>query len=212
MTTAWLAGGSGLVGDVLLRRLLDDPGFERVVSVGRRTLPLEHPKLTQVIADFGSAAALEALGPADVAFCCLGTTIKKAGSRAAFRAVDHAAVLSFARAARARGARVFVHVTSLGADPSSRVFYNAVKGEVERDVAAVGFPSAYAIRPSMLDGEREEHRPAERIGLIVTRALGPLLGKFRPTPVVAVARAMIAAAAAAAPGNHVLEPDAFPKG
>ena len=208
MTTAWLAGGSGLVGGVLLRRLLDDPHFTKVTSVGRRRLPLEHPRLAQVLGDL-SPASLEPLPPADVAFCCLGTTIRKAGTRDAFRAVDYGAVLAFARAARGKGVRVFAHVSSLGADPRSRAFYLAVKGEIERDVEALGFPSAYALRPSMLDGERAESRPAERIGLAVMRAVGPLLGRWRPTKVDAVARAMIAAAKAPAPGAHVLDAGAL---
>jgi uncharacterized protein YbjT (DUF2867 family) len=209
MTTAWLAGGSGLVGGVLLRKLLDDPQFSEVISVGRRTLALQHPKLTQVRVDFSSPSALAALAPPGVAFSCLGTTIKKAGSRDAFRAVDHGAVLAFARAARQRGANLFVHVSSLGADPRSRAFYLSVKGELERDVAQLGFPSIYALRPSMLDGEREERRPAEQVGLVLMRALGPLLGKYRPTRVEAVASVMIASAKAAAPGAHVIEAEAI---
>ncbi len=212
MAIAWLAGASGLVGGVLLRRLLQDDYFGRVVSVGRRTLPLQHPKLTQVLADFSSPSAFEALDEPDAGFGCLGTTIKKAGSRQAFREVDHHAVLVFAQAAKTRGARVFVHVSALGADPRSRVFYNSVKGEIERDVAQLGFPSVYALRPSILDGEREESRPAERLGLVVTRALGPLLGKYRPTPVEAVARVMVASAKAAAPGVHVVEAGAIFEG
>jgi uncharacterized protein YbjT (DUF2867 family) len=205
MAIAWLAGGSGLVGSVLLRELLEDDHFTEVVSVGRRDQAFQHPKLTQVVADFSSPSGFESLAPPDAAFSCLGTTIKKVGSQEAFRKVDHDAVLAFARAARARGARVFVHVTALGADPHSRVFYNSVKGEIERDVALLGFPSVYALRPSILDGARVESRPAEHIGLMVARVLGPLLGKYRPTPVVAVARAMIASAKAAAPGAHVVE-------
>jgi uncharacterized protein YbjT (DUF2867 family) len=207
MTIAWLAGGSGLVGGVLLRQLLDDGRFQRVVSVGRRRLPLEHPKLAQAIVDFAPPSALGPLERPDVAFCCLGTTIAKAGSQAAFHAVDHGAVLAFARAARSQGAGVFVHVSSIGAALGSRAFYLRVKGEIERDVAGLGFASCYALRPSMLDGEREESRPAERLGLIVSRALGPLLGRYRPTRVDAVARAMIASALAAAPGAHVIEAD-----
>lgn len=209
MTTAWLAGGSGLVGGVLLRQLLDDAQFDNVVSVGRRTLPLDHPKLTHLRVEFSSPLALEGLATPDVAFSCLGTTIRKAGSREAFQAVDHDAVLAFALAARQRGARVFVHVSSLGADLRSRAFYLSVKGELERDVARLGFPSIYALRPSMLDGKREERRPAEQVGLVVMRALGPLLGKYRPTRVEAVARVMIASAKAAAPGAHVIEADAI---
>ncbi len=209
MTTAWLAGASGLVGGVLLGQLLEDDRFGKVVSVGRRTLELRHPKLTQVVTDFSSASAFDALDPPDVAFSCLGTTIKKAGSREAFRKVDHDAVLAFAEAARKRHARVFVHVTAMGADPRSSVFYSAVKGETERDVIRLGFPSVYALRPSILDGERKESRPAERLGLAVTRVLGPLLGKYRPTPVEKVARSMIASSRAASPGAHVVEAGAI---
>src|SRR6185369_15369291 len=126
------------------------------------------------------------------------------GSRPAFRAVDHDAVVAFARAAREAGARAFVHVTALGADPGSPFFYNAVKGEVEASVARLGFERVVALRPSLLDGPRVERRPAERASLAVARALGPLLGKYRPTPASAVAAAMIAAAKEAKPGVHVI--------
>lgn len=135
--------------------------------------------------------------------------MKRAGSREAFRAVDHEAVVAFARAARDRGARVFLHVTALGADARSSVFYNAVKGEVEAAVAALGFSSVYALRPSILDGDREESRPLERAGLAVMRALGPLLGKYRPTPASAVAAALVASCKRAEPGVHVLEAPAI---
>jgi len=207
MATAWLAGGSGLVGGTLLQRLLQDDYFDKVISAGRRTLPVQDPKLVQVVTDFRSAPAFDALDAPAIAFCCLGTTIKQAGSREAFRAVDHDAVLAFAQGAKRKGAHAFVHVTALGARPGSRVFYNSVKGETERDVALVGFPSVYALRPSILDGERAESRPGEGMGLIIGRALAPLLGKYRPTPVMTVAKTMIAVAKTAAPGAHVIEPD-----
>jgi len=209
MTTAWIAGASGLVGGELLRLLLADGGFEKVVSVGRRTLPIESPKLTQVKVDFAGVNAFEALPPADVAFSCLGTTLKRAGSREAFRAVDHDAVLAFAKAARAKGAKVLVHVSSLGADRSSHTFYASVKGEVEEDLAALAFESVYALRPSILDGDRAESRPLERVGLAFARALGPVLGKYRPTEASAVARTMIAKAKAKAPGAHVVDAGAI---
>src|SRR4051812_8073769 len=111
-TTVWIAGGSGLVGGELLKRLLSDDSIGRVISVGRRTLPLQHLKLTQVKVDFADPACFAALPPPGAAFSCLGTTIKKAGSREAFRAVDHDAVLAFAKAARKHGAEAFVHVSS----------------------------------------------------------------------------------------------------
>lgn len=187
--------------------LLEDGHFGVVASVGRRVLPVQHPKLVQRETDLATPAAFDSLPAPAIAFCCLGTTIRKAGSREAFRKVDHDAVVHFAQAARRRGAQVFVHVTSLGASPRSGNFYSAVKGETERDVGRVSFPSVYALRPSILDGERSESRPAERVGLAVGRALAPLLGKYRPTSVVRVAATMIALAKAPAPGVHVVEPD-----
>jgi uncharacterized protein YbjT (DUF2867 family) len=208
MTTAWLAGGSGLVGGVLLDRLLEDDFFTRVVSTGRRLLPRQAPKLAQALVDFSSPAAFSALEGPEIAFCCLGTTLKKAGSREAFRAIDYGAVLGFAQAARRKGARVFLHVSALGADPRSRIFYSAVKGQIEEAVAGVGFASVYAMRPSFIEGEREERRLGERAALAVARVLGPLLGKYRPTPVEAIAGGMIALAKAPEPGAHVVEADA----
>ena len=207
MATAWLAGGSGLVGGALLRRLLRDDHFDKVISVGRRALPLQDPKLVQVETDFATPSVLDALAAPEVAFCCLGTTIKKAGSREAFRKVDHDAVLAFAKGAKRKGAHAFIHVSSLGANVKSRTFYGAVKGETERDLGRVGFPSVYALRPSILDGERGESRPGEAVGLLVGRVLAPLLGKYRPTRVETVVESMVGLAKAAAPGVHVIEPD-----
>jgi uncharacterized protein YbjT (DUF2867 family) len=203
--TVWVAGGSGLVGGELLQLLLAQDDFERVISVGRRSLPLDNPRLEQATVDFATPASFEALAAPEAAFCCLGTTIKRAGSREAFRAVDHDAVVIFAKAARDKGARTFVHVTALGADARSAVFYNAVKGQVEEAVAALGFESVVALRPSLLDGERSESRPMERVGLAVARTLAPLLGKYRPTPAKAVAAAMVAWCQSPQPGRHVME-------
>ncbi|HET8733955.1 MAG TPA: oxidoreductase [Anaeromyxobacteraceae bacterium] len=207
MATAWLAGATGLVGGVLLRELLDDAHFQVIVSFGRRPVPIQHPKLVQVETDFVAVSVFDGVAAPSVAFSCLGTTLRKAGSREAFRKVDHDAVLAFAAAARRRGAQAFLHVSSLGANVRSRAFYSAVKGETERDVARLGFPSVHALRPSILDGDRQESRPAERLGLGVGRALAPLLGKYRPTPVTTVAGAMIARARSPSPGVHAIEPD-----
>jgi uncharacterized protein YbjT (DUF2867 family) len=189
--TAVVAGASGLVGGCLLRQLLADLDYGRVVSLGRRTLDVRHPKLEQQVVDFLALERLEHFPRADDVFCCLGTTLRKAGSQEAFRQVDHDAVVALARAARAAGATRFLHVSSLGAHPRSRFFYNRVKGETERDVAALGFPAAISFRPSLLDGARQEVRVAERLGLTVARGLAPLLGRYGPTPAEAVAAAMV---------------------
>lgn len=203
--TVWVAGGSGLVGSELVQLLLADASFETVIAVGRRPLPLQHEKLRSVVVDFADPASFEGLAAPDAALCCLGTTIKKAGSPEAFRAIDHDAVVSFAKAARARGARVFLHVTALGADAGSRALYPRTKGEAEAAVAALGYDSVVAFRPSILDGERGESRPLERAGLVVGRLLAPLLGKYRPTRARAVAAAMVASCKKPEPGAHVID-------
>lgn len=156
---ALLAGASGLVGGHLLRLLLETPPYDRVVSVGRRRVDVGHRRLEQRVVDFST---LDALPRVDDVFSALGTTIMKAGSQAALRAVDHDAVVSLAEAARVAGATAFLHVTSMGADQGSRIFHNRVKGETERDVAAVGIATTTAFRPSILDGDRAESRTGER--------------------------------------------------
>jgi uncharacterized protein YbjT (DUF2867 family) len=200
--TAVLAGATGLVGGHLLEVLLEDRAWDHVVSLGRRETERRHPRLEQRIVDLADLGELPAC--TDV-FSCLGTTIKAAGSQAAFRAVDHDAVVALAKAASRAGAERFLHVTALGAAPRSRIFYNRVKGETERDVAASGVPETVAFRPSMLDGRRADSRPAERVGLVAMRAVAPVLGRYRPTRVHDLALAMAAAAKAGLPGHRVVD-------
>jgi uncharacterized protein YbjT (DUF2867 family) len=195
MPTALIAGASGLVGGHLLELLLAAPEYDRVVSVGRRPLPREHPKLQQEIVDF---TALEKNGTdlrCDDAFCCLGTTIKQAGSRAAFRAVDHAAVLAFAWAARRNGARRLFVVTALGADSNSRIFYTRVKGETEEALQVLGFKTLAIFQPSFLRGRQVNRRPGERVmGALLWLAEPMLFGslrKYRAIRAEVVARAML---------------------
>ena len=204
MNTAWLAGASGLVGSQLLSCLLDAPQFATVVSLGRKPLAVVSPKLTQRSVDF-SALDVAGLAPPDVAFCALGTTIAKAGSKEAFRAVDHDAVLAFARAALGAGARSFLVVTALGANPKSRVFYSRVKGDIEADLRALGFASLVIAQPSLLMGERAESRPIERAAVVASRLFGGLLKPFASRPIEAnvVARALVAVAQASPPGVTV---------
>jgi uncharacterized protein YbjT (DUF2867 family) len=188
MRTALLAGATGLVGGHLLQLLLADDGWDRVVSVGRREVDVPDPKLTQLHAALPDVGELP---PVDDVFCALGTTIKKAGSQEAFRAIDHDAVVSVAAAARQAGATSFLHVTAMGASARSRIFYNRVKGETEQDVEALGIATTVAFRPSIIDGDRPESRRGERVGLVVMRALAPVLGSYRPTRAEDVAGAMV---------------------
>ncbi|MFY0525003.1 oxidoreductase [Archangium gephyra] len=202
--TALVAGASGLVGGFLLDALLEAPQYREVHSLGRRPLPRQHPKLVQHTVDFARLGG-EALPPAQEAFCCLGTTIKKAGSQEAFRAVDHDAVLAFASAAKKAGVQRFLVVTALGSDARSRVFYNRVKGETEEALKAMGFESLVILQPSLLLGERAESRPGERAAIIASRVLAPLLRPLASRPIEArtVARAMVALAQAAPQGVRV---------
>jgi len=198
---ALIAGASGLVGGHILRLLLEDPRWDRVISIGRRQVDVRHEKLEQRVVQLPTIGELPAI---DDVFSALGTTIKKAGSQAAFRAVDHDAVVALAQAARDAGASSFLHVSSMGANAGSRVFYNRVKGETERDVTRVGIPTTVSFRPSILDGAREEQRRAEQLGLVVMRALGPVLGKLRPTRAEDVAKAMIREAGRQEPGSRTI--------
>lgn len=197
MATALLAGGSGLVGGYLLQELLAAPEYDRVVAVARRPLGVEHPKLTQITTEF---AALRQLAPplrGDDAFCCLGTTIKKAGSREAFRAVDQGAVLAFAWAAQQGGAKRFFHVSSMGADAASRFFYTRVKGETDHALEVMNFDTLGVFRPSLLLGPRTEYRLGERLSAVGLAMAAPFLvgswRKFRAIEAEVVARAMVRA-------------------
>lgn len=204
MKTAWIAGASGLVGSHLLALLLEDAQFGAVVSLGRKRLAIASAKLEQRVVDF-SALDVAGLAAPEVAFCALGTTIGKAGSQAAFRAVDHDAVIEFAKAALAAGARCFALVSSLGADPHSRIFYNRVKGETEADLQALGFESLIFAQPSLLLGDRTESRPGERAMIVASRFLGGLLKPFasRPIEALVVARALLAIAHDSKHGTRV---------
>lgn len=204
MKIAWVAGASGLIGSKLLPRLLADPAFSKVVSLGRRPVEVQSPQLEQHRVDFG-ALDVTGLPAPDVAFCALGTTIGKAGSQAAFRAVDHDAVIAFARAAHTAGASTFIIVTALGADPQSRVFYNRVKGETENDLRKLGFASLAIAQPSLLLGDRTESRPTERATIVASRIFAPLLKPFawRPIEADTVARALVYVAHSPKPGSTV---------
>ncbi|HYQ44691.1 MAG TPA: oxidoreductase [Polyangiaceae bacterium] len=201
MKTAWIAGASGLVGSHLLALLLDDPQFGAVVSLGRKTLEIANPKLAQRVVDF-TALDVSGLAAPEVAFCALGTTIGKAGSQQAFRAVDHDAVLEYAKAALAEGARCFAIVSALGADPRSRIFYNRVKGETESALRQLGFESLIIAQPSLLLGDRAESRPTERALVVASRFLGAALKPFAARPIEAqvVARAVLSIAHDSEPG------------
>jgi uncharacterized protein YbjT (DUF2867 family) len=203
-TSALLAGATGLVGREIVRQWRGPGPLHLLV---RRPLAETPAGCVVHVVDF---AALPALPAADEAYCALGTTIAVAGSQAGFRAVDHDAVVAFARAARAAGVQRLGLVSALGADARSSAFYNRVKGEAEAAVAALGLPSLVIARPSLLDGERaalgQPARRGEALALELARPFAGLIPKaWRPVPAERVARALRVAVAEGRPGVRVLD-------
>jgi uncharacterized protein YbjT (DUF2867 family) len=207
---ALLAGATGLIGRELLVRLLAAERRQRVTVLARKpmtTTLARDPRVTVLVGDM--AALASAAGAIDDVYIALGTTIKVAGSEAAFSAVDLDLVVAIARAARAAGARRLAVVSALGADRRSRVFYNRVKGEMEESVAALGYDSVVFARPSLLLGDRASlGQPTRRVEAFAAHVLGPLLpllpAGVRPIEASAVAAAMVVALEQATPGTHVL--------
>jgi uncharacterized protein YbjT (DUF2867 family) len=181
-----------------------------VALVRRPGFPVRE-KLEEYLIDFERLSEETRLPAVDDVFCCLGTTIKKAGTKEAFRRVDHDYVVFLAKAALASGAKQFLLVSSIGADAQSRVFYSRVKGEVEADITAMPFRAVQIFRPSMLLGNRTEVRLGEKVAQIVSMPLVLLfvggLKKYRPIEAKTVARAMVRVARREPEGVHVYESD-----
>lgn len=197
--TALIAGASGLVGGHCLNLLLQSERYSQVISIGRRDVPVIHPKLDQQVVDFDNLRKYASiLAAADDVYCCLGTTIKKAGSKEAFYKVDYKYVVQLAELTSASQASQFLVVTAMGADPKAKIFYNKVKGRAEKDIQAQNFTTIHIFRPSLLLGEREEKRLGETIGAALMKPLSILmlgpLKKYKPIKGETVARAMLQAA------------------
>lgn len=191
--TVLLAGATGLVGGNILQLLLNDSGVSRIHALSRRPLKISHPKLQVLVVDFTS---LPPLPDADEAYLALGTTIKVAGSKPAFRAVDFEANMAVARAALSAGVKRVGLVSAAGASARSAVFYNQVKGELEDALKAQPFAALVIARPGLLLGSRRELgqplRVGERIASPLARLLSPLLpGAYKPVEALAVARCLV---------------------
>lgn len=188
---ALIAGSSGLTGGFLLRILLEAPEYREIIAYVRKPTGIEHPKLREVVMDWEK---LDAPVPADEVFCCLGTTIKKAGSQEAFRRVDYEYPLHLAELQLQGGSQQFLLVSAIGADASSSFFYSRVKGELEDALKKLGYKSLHIFQPSFIAGPRKEKRVGERIGLAIFSFISPLfigpLKKYAPIPAEHIARAM----------------------
>ena len=208
--TALLAGATGLVGGECLRLLLAHRAWTRVIAVTRREIESTRPteKLHQLVTDFAALDAVRGELAAEHVFCALGTTIRKAGSRAAFRDVDFGYPLRLAQLTLGNGARHFSLVSAVGADRHSAFHYTRVKGELEEALIGMGWPSLAIFRPSVIEGLRRESRPLERLSGRLLR-LAPQA--WRPVSAADIAAAMIAVALRSPPGVTIVESARIPE-
>ncbi len=204
--SALIAGATGAVGRHLLSKLLADDEYEAIHVLTRRPIAATESKLHVHEVDFDKLDQYAALFDVDDVFCCLGTTIKQEGSREAFRRVDHDYVVSLAQLASEAGASRFLMISAVGANSKSMFFYSRVKGDTERDVIDCGPATIHIVQPSLLMGERNEHRPGEAVSQKIMPFFSPLLagplGKYRPVQTEAVAEKLIALAKTNAEGVH----------
>ncbi|MCI1711058.1 MAG: NAD(P)H-binding protein [Chiayiivirga sp.] len=206
-----LVGATGLVGRHCLARLQGEVRVTEIVVLQRAPTTMQtEQRTTRQQVDFEQLAALpESAFKVDAVICALGTTIRTAGSQTAFRRVDHDYPIEIAHRAHAAGATRFGLVSAIGADAASRVFYNRVKGEVEDAIEALGFESLAIVRPSLLLGERAEHRLGEKLSAPLMRVLPR---RWRAVPASNVAQALVDAVLAGHAGTHRIENAALLQG
>jgi len=209
--SALLVGATGLVGSYCLQALLTDPHYNSIVVLSRRVLPFEHPKLKTILVDFTNLKEHSAQMRADHVFCCLGTTIKTAGSQENFRQVDFNYPYDIARIAVGEGAKQILLVSSIGASSQSKIFYNRIKGELEDALIPLPFQGTLIFRPSLILGNRPEKRPGERMGKILMGLFKPLLmgvlRKYRPIQARIIGESMVKMAEIELRGSHIFESD-----
>lgn len=206
---ATVVGATGLTGSYLMRELHADPSITNIVSIARKRAQEPNSKLTEIlISDLNQLSSVELKTPGGLFFCCLGTTIKKAGNRTNFEKVDHAAIVAFAQLAKKSDAQAFILVSAMGANAKSMIFYNQVKGRTEEDVRALNLNSTIIFRPALLTGPRQEFRLAENFAektlIPITRLLPPGLQKKIITPAETLAARMLAEGKSSKPGLKIL--------
>jgi uncharacterized protein YbjT (DUF2867 family) len=191
---AVIAGASGLIGSLLLEIILKKPGYDEVLVLVRKELPIRHLKLKQTTVDFDRLDDYTALITGDVVFCCLGSTRKKTPDLTVYRTIDHDYPLHLAQIALKNRIAQFHLVSAIGANAAASNFYTKMKGETEADIKKVGLHSLHIYQPSFLVGDRKEKRAAEKLLTGFMKLLDPLLigslQKYRSIPAKTVAEAM----------------------
>jgi uncharacterized protein YbjT (DUF2867 family) len=213
MRTALIVGATGLIGKCCLYELLENTSYTKVIALVRKPLAIKHHQLQQFMVNFDELDTLTNELVADDVFCCLGTTIKVAGSQENFRKVDLEYPLTVAELTLHNGATQFLLVSAMGANAQSSIFYNRVKGEVEERIGALGFRSFHIFQPSLLLGARKEFRLGEIIVKAVMKGLsflfiGPIK-KYKAIPGATVAKAMVTIALQQKEGVYTYESDSI---
>ncbi|MGO4822725.1 MULTISPECIES: NAD(P)H-binding protein [unclassified Flavobacterium] len=215
MKTALIIGSTGLVGSHLVQILLESKDYDKVVTFGKTASGMQHSKLTEHIIDFDKVDSYSELIKGDDFFCTIGTTIKKAGSKEAFRKVDFEYPMQFATIALKNGIKQFLLISSVGADPSSGNFYLRTKGEIELFLKNAGFESVSIVQPSLLLGDRKEFRFGEKLGAVFMKAFSFLfiggLKKYKPIQASIVAKALYVIAQKNIFGFQIYKSDALQK-
>lgn len=206
MTTLFIAGATGLVGSCALQQAIAHPDITAIIAPTRSPLK-SHPKLSNPQLDFDDLPKHDSpIWKADTAICALGTTIKTAGSREAFRHVDFDYPLAIAEALRAAGCKSFSLNSSLGAKANARTFYSRVKGEIEQAIAQIEFPSYTIVRPSVLGGRKVDRRPDEIAAKFLLTLFSPLLPKrLHVISASAVAHSLLQSAIKGETGKRIIE-------
>jgi len=196
--TALIAGATGLVGSSLLQQLLKTNYYSKIIVLVRKPIAVEDSRVLQLVVDYDKLENYAAQIIADDVYCTLGTTIKKAGSKEAFKKVDYEYPLVLGKIAKQNGAQKFLIVTALGSDVKSPIFYNKVKGEIENELKSLQFSNLFIFQPSLLVGDRQENRLGEKVAIVASKVFNHLLfgslKKYRSINIEAVAFGMIRAA------------------
>ncbi len=206
MKNVLLLGASGLVGSNVLTELLAHDQVGQITILVRNSLQLTHPKLTQVRTDFTDLSALDSIGSVDALFCCIGTTRKKTPDLVQYKAIDYGITMEVARRAKQLGCKQIHLISSVGANAKSSNFYLKIKGEIEEGIQTLGFETFLIYRPSMLIGARNESRPAEKIGQILTPVFDFFTfgGNYHSIRATNLAQCMVRQVEISKPGKQIL--------
>ncbi|MGD1893937.1 MAG: oxidoreductase [Cyclobacteriaceae bacterium] len=208
---ALVAGATGLIGSELLQQLIHGRYYQSISILSRREVDTSSKRVETIITDYDKLSEKDIPQGVDDVFCCLGTTMKKAGSKEAFRQVDYDYSLKIAEIAKKKGASQYLLVSAMGADTSSSIFYNQVKGDIEQAIAQLKFPAFHIFRPSVLMGKRNETRVGEKVAQVLMTGISPVmiggLRKYRPISGKDVASAMLRIAKKELEGRYIFESD-----